>query len=389
MKKIILHLNYILLLLCYYFTALHVVAAQPQKKRRTKRRSNGALSTHQKLHKLNRSDETLLRDKWADILSLEQSSGNAVRLGTRQEEQYRYESEILADQLLGMAPIRGAGLLMNDRPLLFLPWTYSFPLAATVAICFFALPIAGIIGTFLSSLHSSITPYLLPTMSIVQSTTGNYLRQGQAVLHSFPYFLRHLNRIKIKPMQLIYKVLKKCIILECWRHIWVRVYRTTSYLWKGTKSNAHSVYVRVVPGFIRRGVKSMIQSMIQGHVHGAIGGLAGTFWESTATASSSIVEPEDVLQDVSDSLVTDSLSATATDSVQSALEATVESIAEEVVDDAIAIETAIESAVDAVVEDGLIDSIDSATLETAVEAFVEDCLDGDCVDAIVDSAMET
>lgn len=387
MKKIILHLNYSLLL-CYYFTGLPVVAtAQPQQKRRTKRRSNGALSTHHKLHKLNRSDETLLRDKWADILSLDQSSGNAVRLGTRQEEQYRYESEVLADQLLGMAPIRGAGLLMNDRPL-FLPWTYSFPLAAAVAICFFALPIAGFIGTFLSTLHSSITPYLLPTMSIVQSTTGNYLRQGQAILHSFPYFLRHLNRIKIKPMQLIYKVLKKCIILECWRHIWVRVYKITSYLWKGTKSNAHSVYVRVVPGFIRRGVKSMIQSMIQGHVHGAIGGLAGTFWEST-TASSSVAEPEDVLQDVSDSLVTDSLSATTADSVQSALEATVESIAEEVVDDAIAIETAIESAVDAVVEDGLIDSIDSTTLETAVQAFVDDCLDGDCVDAIVDSAMET
>ena len=253
---------------------------------------------------------------------------NAIRLDTRQE-QYRYEAEVLADQLLGLAPVRRGGVI-NNKPL-FLPWTYSFPLAAAVAICFFALPLSRILArawTFVGhvlSLHSSVTPYITPTYSIVKATTRNYLRQGQAILHSMPYFLRHLNRIKINPLQLLYKILKKCIILECWRQIWVRVYKASSYLWKGTKSN-----VRVVPAFIRRGLKSMLQTMIQGNVHGAMGGVVGAFWESTATSS---VDPEGIIQDVSDSL------AAAEDSVQSALDATVESISEDM-------DATIESAID-------------------------------------------
>lgn len=372
MKTIIITQIYCILLL--YLTVLPVSSSQTQKRRRKRRGGTTSASRARHVHKINRSDESL-RDKWLAILSLEQESMDAVRLDTRQE-QYRYESEVLADQLLGLAPVRGG--LIKNKPL-FLPWTYSFPLAVAVAICFFALPLSRI-GTFISSLHSSVTPYVMPTYAIVHSTTGNYLRQIQAIMHSLPYFLRHLSGIKIKPMQLMYKILKKCIILECWRHIWVRVYKLTSYLWKGTKNNAHSAYVRVVPAFIRRGLKSLIQSMIQGHVHGAVGGLVGTFWESTASSS------VDIVKDVSESIAADSLE----DSVQSALEATVESIAEEMDDaiDSIAIESAIDAAVDSVIEDGLLDSIDSSTLESAVEAFVEDCLDGDCIDAVFDSALE-
>ena len=386
MKTITLIQLYCILLL--HLAILPVSSSSPQtRKKREKKRVGGASVA---VHKSNRFDATL-RDKWVDILSLEQESTNAVRLDTRQE-QYRYESEILVDQLLGLAPVRGG--LIKSKPSV-LPWTYSFPIAAVVAICFFALPLSRI-GTFLSSLYTSVTPYLMPTWTIVRSTTGNYLRQGQAILHSMPYFLRHLNRIRINPMKLIYKVLKRCIILECWRHIWVRVYRLTSYLWKGTKSNFHTAYVRVVPAFIRRGVKSMVQSMIQGHVHGAMGGLVGTIW-----TSSSPVET-DIMQDVTDSIAAESISA-AEDSVQSALEATVESIADDI-DDAIeqiafesvmdtAVDSVIEdgllnSAVDSVIEDALLDSIDSSTIESAVEALVGDCLDGDCIDAVLDSALD-
>jgi hypothetical protein len=74
----------------------------------------------------------------------------------------------------------------------------------------------------------------------------------------------------------------------------------------------------------------MLQTMIQGNVHGAMGGVVGAFWESTATSS---VDPEGIIQDVSDSL------AAAEDSVQSALDATVESISEDM-------DATIESAID-------------------------------------------
>mmetsp|Transcript_14418 Transcript_14418/g.21367 ORF Transcript_14418/g.21367 Transcript_14418/m.21367 type:complete len:398 (+) Transcript_14418:79-1272(+) len=396
MKTIIIIQLYCILLL------ILPVSSSAQTRKRKKRRIGGASASHARnVHKSNRFDATI-RDKWVDILSLEKNSVNVVRLDT-QQEQYRYESEVLADQLLGLAPVRGG--LIKNKPL-FLPWTYSFPLAAFVAICFFALPLSRI-GTFMTSLYTSVTPYLMPTWTIVRSATGNYLRQGQAILHSMPYFLRHLNRIKINPMMLLYKIFKKCIILECWRHIWVRVYKLSSYLWKGTKSNAHSAYVKVVPAFIRRGVKSMVQSMIQGHVHGAMGGLVGTIWTSSPVET-------DIIQDVSDSI--------AADSVQSALEATVESIADDMDDaiEAIAIDSTIDSAVDSVIEDGLLDGIDSAVdsviedgllgsidsavdsviedglldsidsnaLESAVEAFVDDCLDGDCIDSVFDSALD-
>mmetsp|Transcript_26651 Transcript_26651/g.38083 ORF Transcript_26651/g.38083 Transcript_26651/m.38083 type:complete len:406 (+) Transcript_26651:85-1302(+) len=388
---------------------LAVLPVSSSQTRRRKKRRIGGPSASRGVHKSNRFDATL-RDKWLDILSLEQESLDAVRLDTRQE-QYRYESEILADQLLGLAPVRGG--LIKNKPL-FLPWTYSFPLAAVVAICFFALPLSQIgtfLSTFLSSTYTQVTPYLMPTWAIVRSTTGNYLRQGQAIMHSMPYFLRHRNRVKINPMKLLYKILKKCIILECWRHIWVRVYKLTSYLWKGTKSNFRKTYIRVVPAFIRRGVKSMLQSMIQGHVHGAMGGLVGTIWASSPVET-------DIIQDVSESIA----AGAAEDSVQSALEATVESITEDMdgAVESIAIESAldsaadavlddsvldsIDSAVDSVIEDGLLDSIDSAvdsviedslldsidtsTLESAVDTLVEDCLDGGCIDAVLDSVVD-
>lgn len=407
MKRIIFIQLYSILLI-----TLAVLPVSSSQTRRRKKRRIGAASASRSVHKSNRFDETL-RDKWVDILSLEQESLGAVRLDTRQE-QYRYESEILADQLLGLAPVRGG--LIKSKPS-FLPWTYSFPLAAVVAICFFALPlsqIATLLSTFVSSTYAQVTPYLMPTWAIVSSTTGNYLRQGQAIMHSMPYFLRHFNRIKINPMKLLYKVLKKCIILECWRHIWVRVYKLTSWFWKGTKSNFRKTYVRVVPAFIRRGVKSMFQSMIQGHVHGAMGGLVGTIWTSSPVET-------DIIQDVSESIAADSMGA-AEDSVQSALEATVESITEDIDDavDSIDIGSAIDSAADSVLEDGLLDSIDSAvdsavedglldsidsavdsiiedslldsidgsTLESAVETLVDDCLDGGCIDAVLDSALD-
>ena len=398
----------IIQLYCILLLILPALSAAQTRKRKKRRVGRASASHARNVHKSNRFDATI-RDKWVDILSLEKNSVNVVRLDTRQE-QYRYESEVLADQLLGLAPVRGG--LIKNKPL-FLPWTYSFPLAAFVAICFFALPLSRI-GTFMTSLYTSVTPYLMPTWTIVRSTTGNYLRQGQAILHSMPYFLRHLNRIKINPMMLLYKILKKCIILECWRHIWVRVYKLSSYLWKGTKSNAHSAYVKVVPAFIRRGVKAMVQSMIQGHVHGAMGGLVGTIWTSSPVET-------DIIQDVSDSIAADSIAA-AEDSVQSALEATVESIADDMDDAIVAIATdsaidsavdsviedglldgidsavdsviedgllnSIDAAVDSVIEDGLLDSIDSSALESAVEAFVDDCLDGDCIDSVFDSALD-
>ena len=70
--------------------------------------------------------------------------------------------------------------------------------------------------------------------------------------------------------------MKKFIILECWRHVWLCLYKLTRYLYRGTLKNAKSVYVKVMPAWIRRGVKSMFQSMVQSQVHGVVGGVVGS-----------------------------------------------------------------------------------------------------------------
>eukprot|EP00580_Thalassiosira_gravida_P017569 CAMPEP_0201663574 /NCGR_PEP_ID=MMETSP0494-20130426/5327_1 /ASSEMBLY_ACC=CAM_ASM_000839 /TAXON_ID=420259 /ORGANISM="Thalassiosira gravida, Strain GMp14c1" /LENGTH=302 /DNA_ID=CAMNT_0048142193 /DNA_START=78 /DNA_END=983 /DNA_ORIENTATION=- len=245
-----------------------------------------------KLLHANNSDVTL-RERWVDILSYEHDNPtNSVRLGNRQEEGYYYEAELLADKLLGIDdaadaddvddegndnnnnstslknadPLKTKSLLSQELSLL---WK---SIVITSSILLIGIALAPLLNTMLTSpllqtaiqsIQSSITPYLIPTLTILTTSLRNYAYQAQAILHSTPYLLRHLHHIKLKPLPFLYKLIRKCIIVEAWRHVWVRVYQLTRYLWIGTLSHANKAYVRWCPAWIRRGIRSYFQSMVQ------------------------------------------------------------------------------------------------------------------------------
>ena len=131
------------------------------------------------------------------------------------------------------------------------------------------------------SVSSSITPYLLPSSESFASMNvaiRGYAIQVQAIVHSMPYLVRHANRIRLPPLlPFLLKLLRKCIILEAWRHIWITVYKLTRYVRKSmTLHNARVAYHRLLPPWIRRGVRSMFQSVVQAHVAGAVSDLIGS-----------------------------------------------------------------------------------------------------------------
>lgn len=197
-----------------------------------------------------------------DVLSSlggsESSYNGAVRTENRREEELYLEAEILADKLLGLDyddrddycyATDAAGSKRRVEPSLLRAELSAIWRAAAVAAsgALIGVPIALLLARILSSdamqaaissIQSSVTPYLIPTASMIASSAKGYALQAQAVLHSMPYALRHLNRIKVRPLPILYKLVRKCIILEAWRHIWVRVYRLTRYLWRGTLKSA-------------------------------------------------------------------------------------------------------------------------------------------------------
>lgn len=256
--------------------------------------------------------ELTLRDRWVDILSFEQKS-NSVRLEDKHEERYYFEAEVLADKLLGLGKIENKSLT-NDS-LSASMWKLIGVASLVILIC---IPVATFFGSILSSnmmqnmlasLQSSITPYLVPSLSVISASIRNLRYQIQAIVNSLPYLLRNLNRIK--PIPFLYKILRKCVIVEAWRHIWVVVYKLMHYLWRGMLRHAKTAYERFCPAWIRRGVKSMFQSMVQGVVQARVGGifelaLSGVNFESWSRSTSSSSVSGDSYGSALDSVVQDS-----------------------------------------------------------------------------------
>mmetsp|Transcript_39254 Transcript_39254/g.82540 ORF Transcript_39254/g.82540 Transcript_39254/m.82540 type:complete len:470 (-) Transcript_39254:64-1473(-) len=404
------------------------------------------------------SQETL-RERWVDILSLEQDS-NSVRLENRREQNYYYEAEVLADKLLGLDDDTSLddgntslqdgkqqinSLLTTELSLL---WKAT---AIASSIILIGIPIAALFShiltssamqNMLSSIRKSITPYLVPTLAVVSASVKNLFLQSEAIWHSLPYLLKHMNRIRIRPLPFLYKLIRKCIILEAWRHVWVRIYKLSRYLWKGTLKNTQKAYFRLCPAWIRRGIKSTFQSMVQAQVHGVVGGVLGsvlsgvTFeswvWSGSSGSDTASSAADTMQESVVNDAMTESLTQNAaqglknaihetiidsasmedtveaiTDSASSAVEDAVEMIAEETMDaamDAIAEET-IDATMDAIAEsaedvveiiaedkmeaivESAVESVESS-LEDVVESLVDDCLTEGCLDQVVESVME-
>ena len=376
------------------------------------------------------SNTDALRERWVDILSLQQySPATSIRLENLDEQRYYYEAEILADKLLGLDTKSALQKQNNSSSLLSKELSIIWKSIVVASGCILiTLPLLAIVSNILTSnfiqssistISSSITPYVLPTKTLITASIQNYKLQFQAIYHSLPYFLTHLNRIKFDPLPFIWKLMKKCIILECWRHVWLRVYKLTRYLYRGTLKNAKSVYVKVMPGWIRRGVKSMFQSMVQSQVHGVVGGVVGSVLSDVSfeggifgsgrsgssgrdvvvdTTRSSLLDSTSV--DISDA-ISDSAAQGLESTVQDALSESVGSAVEEVLVDTIAgsfiVESMAESVGDAVVE-SMAENVDAAVESMAesvessigdvVESFVDDCLAEGCVDDVVESIME-
>ncbi|KAL7530216.1 hypothetical protein ACHAWF_003289 [Thalassiosira exigua] len=372
---------------------LQVDAAKRREGSKSKRRRRTPVAAFPRLGTAS-SNETL-RDRWVDILSLEHDEKSSIRLETRREAQYYYESEILVDKLLGTHP--GDSIhYSSPEPISLTKELLS--VWKSVALILIGIPLLAALGavltspmvqTMLSSMQSSITPYLVPSLSAIRSSARNAILQGQALWHSKSYLLRHLNRIRVNPGPFLYKLLRKCIILEAWRHIWVRVYKLTRYMWRGTLSRGRQTYVRFCPAWIRRGIKSMFHSMVQAHVGGMLGSaLSGVTFESWADWSSSGVSgsesfdasAQEVLSDdaISESMLSDAaIGHSLVDTIQSASEVAedaADTIAESV-GDAVA-----ESAADVIGESMVEEVVESLT--TSVESSIEDaveCLVGDCL----------
>ena len=370
------------------------------------------------------SNTDALRERWVDILSLEQySPDTSIRLENQYEQRYYYEAEILADKLLGLDTKSALQKQNNSSSLLSKELSIIWKSIVISSGCILIiLPLLAIFSNILTSnfiqssistISSSITPYLLPTKTLITSSIQNYKSQFQAIYHSLPYFLTHLNRIKFDPLPFIWKLMKKCIILECWRHVWLRVYKLTRYLYRGTLKNAKSVYVKVMPAWIRRGVKSMFQSMVQSQVHGVVGGVVGSVLSDVSfeggifgsgSSGSDVVDTSSSLLDSTSVDISDAISDSAAQglesTVQDALSESVGSAVEEVLVDSIAgssrVESMAESVGDAVVEsmaenldvaaESIAESVESS-IGDVVESFVDDCL-SDCVDDVVESIME-
>jgi len=222
----------------------------------------------------------------------------------RRERRYYYEAEILADKLLGLdddaddeSPCGGgtgiAGNRNNSSPLLPDEWK---SVLKSILVVSSGMVAAALFGTVLASdstrgivswVWSSVTPHLVPSpasLDVIKSSVRGCALQAQALWHSAPYALRHINRVKLPPMlPFLARLLRKCVILEAWRHIWLQVYKLTRYVRRSmTLFNAKRAYVRLFPAWIRRGVKNIFQSLVQAQVADLIGSASfeGAIWST-------------------------------------------------------------------------------------------------------------
>jgi hypothetical protein len=305
-------------------------------------------------------------------------------LETREEEEFYYSAEILADKLLTGLDEDSTNYLIARKRMTsnsFMPNVWesiakgSTGILAIFPIAMFFLEILppsffssylNFLTNQITSINSSITPYLIPTVQTIQSSINDQLIQAQSIIASLPYLLRHIRRIQLVPLAI--KLIRKCIILEAWRHIWIRLYKISKRVWQGTRVGSVKVYTKFVPAWIRRGLNSMFKSMVQAQVHGvvgsAIGGIYVDFMGGAGYAVSEIPIDE---------------------SLEGALETTVD-VSVDLVD---AVESAVESGAVINLAESISDAI-SDSLSAAVEESLESAAGAisDSLDSAVDSLFD-
>ncbi len=381
---------------------------------------------------------------------LGRKSNNMVRSETEEEIQFYYSAELLADKLLGLededdelqSSLVGKSVSSDKASIsddISMIWQsvalgssgllIGFPIAVFLAtfmspstIAAYASTIISSVSSFLPDLSSTIPTSISAVRSSVVIYAQSSLLQAQTVLKS----LRH-----VKVVPLVIKIIRKCIILEAWRHIWIRLYKLSRFVRKGTLKNVARVYYRVFPAWIRRGVKNMFQSMVQAQVQGVMGSVAGSMmsgitfesWAWRSSSDSSLFESEgiggeDIAGSVEatiqealpmDDFISNSVSDSAANSFQStmqdaldssldqsSLESAMEAAAEDAIADALSdsVESSFDSAMDsvsdlveAVVDDVVSDSVE-ASFDSAIDSLVEDALP-ECVECVIDGALDS
>ena len=335
------------------------------------------------------ADPEMLRNRWIAILQNSYEQSNAIRLENSEEEEYYYNAEMLADKLItGFDPdnsliVRGklpsalaskawnAVAIGSTGLLAVFPLVVFFNDILPLSFCFSSM--SFLVGR-IASMHTSITPYLLPTIETIQTSVRDQLIQAQSVIASLPYLLKHIGRIKLIPLAT--KLVRKCIILEAWRHIWIRIYKISRRVWKGTKVGSVKVYTKFVPAWIRRGINSTFKSMVQAQVHGVVGSAVGGFYVSFFGDGGQRMG--DSLEEVIETSVDASVSVAGEQIVESVLEST-EPVAESVIAEAVSVglssavedSSTIEKAVSDVITEGIASSVEDAADIIATEIMTD------------------
>ena len=379
-------------------------AARRRQQRQRQRRSRPRLSLHRAQTSCDEYYESSLRERWVDVIlsssSIQTTANNAiVRPLNRDEWRYLYETEILVDKLLGwhddddddddehvhndvsslceeynrqnynktttmhrlLVSNRGSELFVANAMIISIV-TVSSVMVVLVRKFFASTRIiqdmVSSISTFIAVQQSS---NIIPSsISAMQTTLRGYALHIQALWGSRSYLLRHFDRIRLVPLLL--RLLRKCIILEAWRHVWVMTYKVTIKIHKSvTVQNVKLLYTKVCPGWIRRGLRNMCQGMIQSHITGAVGGLIVMGGGGSTTIDSIIWSSSTVSGDGGGNGDGSSSSSSSIDDIITAASTTtnmLEDSSSSVVDECVnAIQQSVSEVIDSVAEEVLAESI--------------------------------
>lgn len=115
------------------------------------------------------------------------------------------------------------------------------------------------------------------------------------------------------------RMLKKMIIMEVWRRVWILTFHQISRTTKRISRGTVHMYQRVVPLFIRRGLQSMFKSSVQRAVHGTVGQ-----WTGMAVAGAT---------DFVNGMLSTQFETVVTEAAEEVVESAVESVLEDVVEE--------------------------------------------------------
>lgn len=337
--------------------------------------------------RLHTNNKESLRDRWVDILQSTYDESSPIRLETRGEDENYCSAELLADKLMNGIDEDRIFLRheqsVSANQLTSKVWE-SIAIGSTGFLALFPLTILvlellpssffsssiGFLLNKLTSMHSFITPHLVPTIQTINASVKDQLIQAQSIITSLPYFFKHIGRVRLVP--LVIKLLRKCVILEAWRHIWFRIYNISKQIWRGTRVGSVKVYTKFVPAWIRRGINSMFKSAVQSQIHGALGSAVGDIYVSIFSDGLGSGVNEIPLDESVEGVMetTFDLDVAAGEQMVDAVGSVVENIAESSIADAIAEDT-IES-----LTEGLASAVDNAdiiseSVDSAVDSFID------------------